>query len=135
MEIRHLMIVALSATMLLAFVTVPAQAHHKPTSHCSETGDICQSVRKVEGVRKLRLVMTDKYFGRFHLCISQSNQVSECWKFRVKALDDGLFGRNVRWPGKWGSAVKGAYIVKWREVQEQPWPGPVIGEGLGFHVR
>lgn len=133
METRHLMIAALSAAMLLALVAVPANAHHKPTSYCSETGDICQSVRKVEGVRKLQLVMTDKYFRRFHLCLSQPNEVSECKRLRVKALDDGLFGRSVRWPGKWGSAGKGAYTVKWREVQEQPWPGPVIGEALGFH--
>lgn len=136
MQFRDLITVTVCASLLLAVLPPPAQADHKPTSYCSETGDICQSVRKVEGVRKLKIVMTAKYFGRFHLCVQPPEvKVSTCWKFRVKSWDDGLFGRSVRWPGKWGSDGKGAYTVKWRQVQEQPWPGPVIGMALGFHVR
>lgn len=136
MQFRDLITVTVCASLLLAVLPPPAQADHKPTSYCSETGDICQSVRKVDGVRKLKIVMTAKYFGRFYLCVLPSKlELQECRKFRVKAWDDGLYGRSVPWPRKWDLSDKGAYTVKWRRVQEQPWPGPVIGKALGFHAK
>ena len=48
-------IVLLALTVVLVALPLRAEAHHRPTSYCSSTGDICQSTTKVNGIRRLRI--------------------------------------------------------------------------------
>ena len=68
MEIRfRLLMVTTMSACLMAVLPGAAQAHHRPNFYCSESGDLCQSTRRVEGKRKLGLLLPARYFPTFHL--------------------------------------------------------------------
>ena len=48
---RRIVTLTLTATLVLLALPRDAEAHHLPNSYCSSTGDICQSVRRVNGIR------------------------------------------------------------------------------------
>ena len=125
--VRSLLVTALAASLLA--VSPPARAHHRPNLYCSETGDLCQSTAKVEGVRKLRILLAERYFTTFHLCVTRPDGVGWCAPYRIRAREDGFYGRSVNWFKDWGGRMPGAYTVSWWVEDDR------IGRRLGFHVR
>lgn len=121
-----------SATAASLIAVAPAvDAHHRPNLYCSESGDLCQSVRKVDGVRKLRIRTAARYFDVFHLCVYSHREDYEwCAPYRLRQRGDGFYGRSVAWFKQWPSMrARGAFTTTWRV------DGSRIGKRLGFHVR
>lgn len=114
------------ATTLLA---VPASAHHLPLDACSPSGDICKSVRKVNGERRLRIFMAAEYFERFRLCVTGPADEPTCHTYRVRDLGP-IFGSSIRWRANFPFEGDGAYTVVWKFIG-----GGRIGRALGFHVK
>ena len=106
---------------------VPAHAEHKPNSYCSESGDVCVSTRKRDGVRRLGIGLAAKYFSRYRLCVVAPDESRECIKRRIK--DQGAsYGDSVNWANHFTDEGEGAYKVIWRQG------GNRLGKVLGFHV-
>ena len=124
--LRALLITVVAAS-LVAFVAPEAGAHHRPNEWCSPSGDICQFTRKVDGVRKLRIVMAERYFDRFSLCVLQRGSHEICADYRVRRLDSGLYGHSVRYGRTVFPRGEGSYVVTWRAL------GQRVGARLGFH--
>lgn len=125
--LRVVVVTAAAASLLL--VTQPAVAHHRPNFYCSDSGDLCHATRKVDGVRKLGILMAAKYFRVFHLCVIDPVGFESCVPFRIRDHGDGTFGRDVKWRRYFPYGGTGAYTVSW-------WVGnDRIGRRLGFHVR
>ena len=123
---RKLIVTAISASLIA--IIPPVEAHHRPNSHCSPTGDICQSTEKVRDVRKLRIWLAAKYFSTFHLCVLDPDGYEICAPFRIRERDSGNFGRNVKWHRNFPPGGPGPYRVSW-------WVGDDrVGRKLGFHV-
>ena len=125
--LRSLVVTAVAASLIA--VSPPAGAHHRPNVHCSESGDICQSVRKIDGVRKLRIVLAARYFSTYHLCVRDADGYRICAPFRIRGRADGLYGSSVRWRRHFPPGGPGPYTASW-------WVGDDrIGRSLGFHIR
>lgn len=128
--VLRLMLVTTMAASLVA-VTPSAGAHHRPNFYCSESGDLCQSVRKVDGVRRLGITLVAGYFRSFQLCVRDPEGAEVCSYYRIRERSDGTFGRDVRWRDHiWYQRTLGPYTVTWRLSD-----GTRIGRRLGFHVR
>lgn len=113
---------------LLLTMAPAAEARHRSLHYCSESGDLCQSTRKVDGVRKLRITMTEKYFRRFRLCVDPPGDAPPaCFGFRVRKQSAG-YTRSVRWRKHFPDFGAGAYAVTWRRR------GSRVGPRLRFHV-
>jgi hypothetical protein len=78
-----MIVIAAVAASLVALVPPPAGAHHLPTSCCSESGDLCQSTRRLDGVRKLGVLLAAKYFRVFHLCVTDPDGYASCVPFQT----------------------------------------------------
>ncbi len=113
---------------LLGSLLGPVQASHKPSAYCSESGDVCQSTRKVNGVRKLRIATAAKYFERYRLCVTAPDDSTACRKGRMRK-DGPVYRGGMRWRERFPHKGPGAYIVKWKFLS-----GGKIGRTLGFHV-
>lgn len=104
-----------------------AHADHRPKSYCSESGDVCQSVKKRDGVRRLNIGLAAKYFSRYKLCVTAPDESSQC--ISRKITDQGAsYGDSVNWERKFGDKGAGDYSVIWRHG------GDRLGRILGFHV-
>ncbi|MDP9069311.1 MAG: hypothetical protein M3N53_13335 [Actinomycetota bacterium] len=127
--LRSLLVTTIAASMIA--ISASARAHHQPNVYCSESGDLCQSARKVDRVRKLRIVTAARYFEVFDLCVYSHREDYECCApYRLRPRADGTFGRSVAWFKQWPSMRgPGAFTVTWRV------DGTRIGKRLGFHVR
>jgi len=125
--------IAVVAVSLIAVLPPPAGAHHRPQSHCSESGDICQSVVKVNGVRKLRITTSARFFGRYVLCVRGPLDYDSCRHFRMAKRSDGDFADAVRFGRHFGDRP-GRYTVTWYRVPKYGPPKKRIGVRLGFHV-
>lgn len=124
-------IVAVSIVAVLALGLLPgsASAHHRPTVRCSPSGDVCQSTRKVDGIRKLRITLAAKYFSRYRLCVTAPDDVRTCKVFRIH--DQGaVYGSSVRWGRAFPRSGPGAYDVRWQSMPDRA----RVGRLLGFHV-
>lgn len=127
---RRIPILILVAAFLIVLVPAAASAHHRPTSYCSPTGDICQSTTKVNGVRMLKVSLAAKFFTRYRLCVTPPHDPSTCKIFRVHEAAGGVFRSSVKWANQFPNGGPGAYDVAWRTQ-----PGSDrIGHLLGFHV-
>ena len=124
----RLMIVTTIAASLVA-VSPLAQGHHRRNFYCSSSGDLCHSARKVDGVRKLGLLLAARYFRVFHLCVTDPDGFESCVPLRVRSHDDGTFGRDVRWRRHFPPGGPGTYTVRWMVGDER------VGRVLGFHVH
>ncbi len=125
----RMVVVTAVAAVLVALVPAPARAYHRPNLYCSESGDLCQSTRKVDGVRKLRIVLAGRYFSSFHLCVRSPDGTEWCAPYRIRERANGTFGRTADWFKQWGGRQQGSYTVSW-------WvDGSRLGWRLGFHVR
>jgi len=120
-----IMAVTLCATLL----SVPAAAHHRPLEACSPSGDVCKSVRRVDGERRLRIALAAEYFERFRLCVTGPADEPTCHTYRVRDLGP-VFGASILWRSNFPFEGPGAYTVAWKFTG-----GGRIGRALGFHVR
>lgn len=125
---RFIVALGTVGTLLLGAVA-PAEAKHRPQNYCSESSDdLCLSTRRVDGVRRLRITLSIKYFRMFKLCVNPpADAPPACERFRIRKLKDG-FGRSVRWRKHFPDFGTGAYTVTWRRA------GGRMGRRLGFHV-
>lgn len=121
-------IVLLTLTVLLLALPRAAEAHHRPNTYCSPTGDICQSTRKVDGIRWLRMGLFAKYFDRYRLCVRAPDDSRACRRFEIRAQGE-FFGSSVRWGRHFPIKGPGAYVVTWWTA------GHRVGHILGFHRR
>lgn len=122
---RSLAVSAIAAAVLLS--PLPAQADHRPQEYCSESGDVCQSVRRDDGVRKLKIVLAEKYFSRYKLCVKAPDDSRTCKAFRIQEQGE-QYGDSVRWRKHFPDAGEGAYSVTWKSG------GARVGARLGFHI-
>ncbi|MBA3423641.1 MAG: hypothetical protein H0U04_03675 [Rubrobacter sp.] len=124
--------IAIAATLaaaLLVGTTTPSQAHHRPNLYCSESGDLCQSTRRVQGGRKLGILLAARYFRVFHICVAEPRSYESCIPFRIHDHGDGTFGRDVSWRRHFPPGGPGPYTVRWVVGDER------VGRVLGFHVH
>jgi hypothetical protein len=111
----------------LPLTALPAAAHHEPNDGCSESGDVCLSATKVDGVRKLRIGLAAKYFSKYKLCVEAPDGSKVCKVFEIEDSGAG-YGDSVRWARQFPPKGPGAYTVRWRQR------GSLLGT-RGFHVR
>lgn len=111
----------------IALPILPAGASHRPQSKCSASGDVCQSVRKVDGVRKLKITLQSDYFERYRLCVKNPDGATTCKGFRISESGE-QFGDTVRWRKHFPHGGEGAYNVTWKV------DGGRVGSRLGFHI-
>lgn len=123
----RMIVATLAAVALVISVAPRAEAHHRPNFYCSESGDLCQSTRKVDGVRKLSLILAAPYFDSYRLCVT--GPFRDCERFRVRALSGGLYGGRVNFERHFAVFNNMDYTVVWKAA------GSRIGRRLGFHVR
>ena len=124
---RKIVLAAVSAA-LIAGIVPAAHAGHRPQESCSESGDVCQSTKKIDGVRKLKITLGGKYFSRYKLCVKAPDGSTTCKRFKIR--DQGAtYGDAVRWRKHFPNAGEGAYTVTWKQG------GNRIGARLGFHQR
>ena len=122
---RRIVMAAVTAALVATLVPV-AQAGHRPSEYCSESGDVCQSTKRVDGVRKLTITLGGKYFSRYKLCVKAPDDSTTCKKFKIKDMGPA-YGSSVRWKKHFPDAGAGAYTVTWKNR------GTRIGARLGFH--
>jgi hypothetical protein len=115
------------AIAAVALIVSPASANHRPNSSCSESGDVCISVKKVNGVRKLRITLGAKYFDRYKLCVTTPDDERTCKRFKI-GKSGGVYGDSVRWDTHFPDGGSGAYDVVWRKGGYR-----LGGKVLGFH--
>jgi hypothetical protein len=126
---RRIVTVSVVTLLVIGVVATFASAHHRPTAYCSPSGDVCQSTRKADGVRKLRITLAAKYFGRYRLCVIAPDDVRTCEEFRIRKSGE-VYGSSVRWSRHFPRSGPGAYDVRWQTL-----PGrDRVGRLLGFHV-
>jgi hypothetical protein len=123
-------LVTLAITFALVAVPLTAQANHRPTSYCSQTGDICQSTTRVDGVRLLRITLAGGFFLRYRLCVTAPSGDTTCKRFGMHERPNGTFTSSIRWAKQFGSHGAGPYDVAWRSLPG----GSRVGRILGFHV-
>lgn len=127
----RMIMATVAAVALVVSVAPRTEAHHRPSSYCSASGDLCQSARKVDGVRKLGITLAARYLAGFYLCVRNPEGAEACDYYRVRERRDGTFGRDVRWRDHiWYQRRRGPYTVTWRLAD-----GTRIGRRLGFHIR
>ena len=126
---KRLFSIAVMATLVVGLLAPAAFGHHRPMVYCSPSGDVCQSTRKVDGVRVLRITLAAKYFSRYRLCVTDPDDVRTCEEFRIRR-SGSVYGSSVRWKRHFPRSGPGAYDVRWQIL-----PGrDRVGRLLGFHV-
>lgn len=133
MNIRNLFVLTTLAVLLVAFAPRPAEAHHRPETYCSTSGDLCQSVARSDGPRKFTIILSSRLFKRYVLCLKGPEPPTVCKTFRIKAWDDGTFGSAINFRRHFGSTGEGRYTVGWYRVPKSGPPKDLIGRKLGFH--
>jgi len=121
-------IITLLAVLAVAAGPVPASATHLPLDACSPSGDVCKSVRRVDGVRRLRIMLAADYFERFRLCVTGPDASPTCHTYRIRDLG-ATFGSSIAWRANFPFEGPGEYKVVWKSIG-----GGWIGRALGFHV-
>ena len=122
-------IVSLGLILGLLATPVVVSAHHRPTTYCSPSGDICQSTTNVRGIRTLRIALAAQYFTRYRLCVTAPDDTVTCRGFRVHR-HGSTFSSSVRWAAQFPPSGHGKYEVRWKSM-----PGATrVGRTLGFHV-
>ena len=122
-------IVTLGLTLGLLATPAVAGAHHRPTTYCSPSGDICQSTTNVRGERRLQISLAARYFTRYRLCVTAPDDTVTCRGFRVHQRE-GIYTSSIRWAAQFPPSGHGKYDVRWKSM-----PGATrVGRILGFHV-
>lgn len=129
---RLLVVTTVSLGLVLA--VMPARAHHRDNAYCSESGALCQRVKRSDGKRKLTITLAERYFGRYILCVGAEGSAETCLRFRIEKRSNGRFRDRVgvdRFP----DVGRGRYSATWYRVPRQGPPTKRIGRRLGFHIR
>lgn len=121
-------VVAVIGLLILVVPAQPAAAGHHASSYCSPTGDLCQSVTRVNGALTMRITLAAVYFSRYRLCVVPRGTSFTCRIFRIRN-QNGIYGSSVRWRRNFPDEGRGAYDVVWRSMPG----GSRIGRVLGFH--
>jgi hypothetical protein len=121
-------IITLLAVLVVAAAPAPASASHLPLDACSPSGDVCKSVRRVDGVRRLRIMLAADYFERFRLCVTGPDASPTCHTYRIRDLG-ATFGSSIAWRANFPFEGRGDYKAVWKFIG-----GGWIGRALGFHV-
>jgi hypothetical protein len=116
--------VVVSATVLPAGSAV---ADHSPHTRCDPSGDVCVSVKKIDGVRRLRLAMLFKYFPKHEVCVKGPEGERTCHTYRTRRIQ-GLWGSSIDWRTNYPFQGRGIYRVVWRTESG-------FFAALRFHVR
>lgn len=125
----RMLVATVCAAALVVSLPPRAQADHRPSTHCSDTGDICQSTTKVDGVRKLQVRTAANYFDRYRLCVRPLDGEQTCKTFTMHERDNGIWVGSVRWAKHFPDEGRGGYVVVWKLTS-----GDRIGRKLGFHA-
>ncbi len=108
---------ALIVAALVTSVTVipsTAQGGHAPNSYCSGSGDVCASVRKVDGRRLLKIGTAAEYFQSYRVCVTAPDGSRACRNGTMRDGDgDGTFVGTMNWRKKFPNKGPGAYSVRW----------------------
>jgi hypothetical protein len=84
-----------------------------PHTWCSPSGDYCVSVKKVDGVRRLRLGMLAEYYREHEVCVRGPEDVRTCHAYRTRRFGE-LWGSSVDWRKHYPFQGPGIYRVEWR---------------------
>jgi hypothetical protein len=123
----RMLLVTLAACSLVLAIQPVARAHHRPNAYCSPSGDICQSAREVNGVRKLQITLAARYFSRYQLCVVAPDDSRTCRTLEIERQGE-FYGDSVRWAARFPDEDRGGYTVIWKFTS-----GDRIGRKLGFH--
>ena len=104
----------------------PALGSHASSRYCSESGDLCQSTRKIDGIRKLAVTTTDGSLATYGLCVTTPTGRTDCKRFEMEPSGDD-YADSVRWHRHFPADGPGHYKVAWKIDDCR-----VIGEELGF---
>lgn len=120
---------ALLLSMVLAALVTgpPVSAGHAPTTHCSESGDVCASTKKMNGARLLRIGLAAEFFDEYTLCVTAPDDALRCKSFQIEDLGS-TFGDSVRWKKHFPDKGPGPYTVRWKVG------GSPVTPKLGFHA-
>jgi hypothetical protein len=119
------------ATVFVISTTVlpagSAGATHFPHTRCDISGDSCVSVRRINGVRRLRLLLLFRYFPKHEVCVKGPEGDRTCHTYRTRRLFGGGWGSTIAWREHYPFEGRGVYRVVWRSH------GQPVGS-LKFHV-
>ena len=118
-------LLALAAGVGLAALMLASPASAKE-AYCAHTDDFCTSVKRVNGVRVLR-VETFTFTGRVKICVKGPTGARVCHRFRLLKSGD-LYTAKARWGTSYPNRGRGLYRVTffWRSTK--------LGPALSFRV-
>jgi hypothetical protein len=93
-----------------------ATAREFPDTRCDRSGDGCISVKRIDGVRKLRIVMLFRYVPRHEVCVRKVEPQRgdrTCHTYRARRLFGGGFGSSVAWREHYPFEGRGIYRASW----------------------
>jgi len=129
--VTKVVVAVLLAGMVAGLLSTPAVAGEFPHTRCDPSGDSCISVRKIDGVRRLRVGMLFRYVRRHEVCIRKVEPQrgdQTCHTFRARRLHGGIFGSSVDWRENYPFEGRGVYRASWWS-DGNPWGA------LKFRVR
>lgn len=127
-SLRKLTVIAIAVVLASTLLPVGvAGANHSPHTRCDPSGDSCISVKKINGVRRLRLGMLFRYFPKHMVCVKGPSGERTCHSYRTRKIR-GLWGSSIDWRKNYPFDGRGIYRVAWRNEF-----GP--HGSLKFHVR
>jgi hypothetical protein len=115
--------------LVLVASTFPAGvagASEFPHTKCDPSGDSCVSVRKIKGVRMLRLVMLFRYVKKHQVCVKGPHGKRTCHTYRTRKFN-GWWGSSINWRKSFPFEGPGVYRVTWH--------APSSWGSLKFRVR
>jgi hypothetical protein len=127
-QIAAAVLFGLMVGLLPAGIGVAAESPH---TKCDPSGDTCISVKRIEGVRRLRIGMLFRYVRRHDVCVMKVEPrrgQQTCHTYRARRLFSGLFGSSVAWREHYPFEGRGVYRASWWS-DGNPWGA------LKFRVR
>ena len=110
------MLVAALLVGLVSTGLMPAAAGGFPHTRCDPSGDACISVKRIDGVRRLRILMLFRYVPRHDVCVRKIEPRRgdrTCHTYRVRRLPGGVFGSSVAWRDNYPFEGRGVYRASW----------------------
>jgi hypothetical protein len=129
--VKKMVVAALFMGLVAGLPSAGAIAGEFPHTNCDPSGDSCISVRKIDGVRRLRIGMLFRYVRRHDVCVRKVEPQrgdQTCHTYRARRLHGGLFGSSVDWRENYPFEGRGVYRASWW-ADGNPWGA------LKFRVR
>jgi hypothetical protein len=121
--VKRLIIATLLVGLVAGLFSATAAAEEFPHTRCDPSGDSCISVRKIDGVRRLRIGMLFRYVPRHEVCVRKVEPrrgERTCHTYRARRLPSGLFGSSVDWRAHYPFEGRGVYRASWW-ADGHPW--------------